>query len=136
MRDSAASALAARSGRVLFDGYPTGVAVTWAQQHGGPWPATDNQHTSVGPTGLRRFLRPLAWQNSPPISCRPNWRTGGRVPAGSTAGCGSRRRDHPAPPSRTVVPGDGPARPCAGGEGAAPWTGCWGDPERRGRAWR
>ncbi|MFF2861404.1 aldehyde dehydrogenase family protein [Streptomyces rubiginosohelvolus] len=65
VRDLAATALAARTGRVLFDGYPTGVAVTWAQHHGGPWPATDNQHTSVGPTGLRRFLRPLSWQNSP-----------------------------------------------------------------------
>lgn len=65
VRDAVACALAARSGRLLFDGYPTGVAVTWAQHHGGPWPATDNQHTSVGPAGIRRFLRPLAWQNSP-----------------------------------------------------------------------
>ncbi|GAB7078117.1 aldehyde dehydrogenase family protein [Streptomyces sp. JCM 18897] len=65
VRDSAAAALSGRSGRLLFDGYPTGVAVSWAQHHGGPWPATDTLHTSVGPTGLRRFLRPLAWQNSP-----------------------------------------------------------------------
>ncbi|WNF00935.1 hypothetical protein PS467_39175 [Streptomyces luomodiensis] len=65
MRDCVAPVLAAGSGRLLFDGCPTGVAVTWAQHHGGPWPATDNQHTSVGPTGIRRFLRPLAWRNSP-----------------------------------------------------------------------
>ncbi|WP_406144282.1 aldehyde dehydrogenase (NADP(+)) [Streptomyces sp. NBC_01012] len=82
VRDSAASVLAARCGRVLFDGYPTGVAVTWAQQHGGPWPATDNQHTSVGPAGLRRFLRPLSWQNSPahllPPELREDTRTAPR----------------------------------------------------------
>lgn len=76
VRDGAAAALAGRSGRVLFDGYPTGVAVSWAQQHGGPWPATDNQHTSVGPAGLRRFLRPLAWQNSPAHLLPPELREG------------------------------------------------------------
>ena len=40
--------LQARAGRVLFAGWPTGVAVTWSQQHGGPWPATTSLHTSVG----------------------------------------------------------------------------------------
>jgi NADP-dependent aldehyde dehydrogenase len=54
-----------RAGRIIVDDVPTGVAVTWAQQHGGPWPATNSQHTSVGPTSVRRFLRPLAWQNTP-----------------------------------------------------------------------
>ncbi|GAA3023437.1 hypothetical protein [Streptosporangium longisporum] len=53
------------SGRVLFDGYPTGVAVSWAQHHGGPWPSANSQHTSVGATAVRRFLRPVAWQNAP-----------------------------------------------------------------------
>jgi NADP-dependent aldehyde dehydrogenase len=54
-----------RAGRIVFDGYPTGVRVSWAQHHGGPWPATNTLHTSVGPTAIRRFLRPLAWQNAP-----------------------------------------------------------------------
>jgi NADP-dependent aldehyde dehydrogenase len=53
------------AGRLIYDGYPTGVAVAWAQHHGGPWPATNSQHTSVGATAVRRFLRPVAWQNAP-----------------------------------------------------------------------
>lgn len=53
------------SGRIVFDGYPTGVRVSWAQHHGGPWPATNTAHTSVGVTAIRRFLRPLAWQSAP-----------------------------------------------------------------------
>ncbi|MEV0157287.1 aldehyde dehydrogenase (NADP(+)) [Micromonospora sp. NPDC050686] len=57
--------LTARSGRVVFDGYPTGVRVSWAQHHGGPWPSTNTVHTSVGATSIRRFLRPLAWQDAP-----------------------------------------------------------------------
>jgi acyl-CoA reductase-like NAD-dependent aldehyde dehydrogenase len=57
---------AARSGRIIWDGWPTGVAVTWAQHHGGPWPATTSPlHTSVGVTAIRRFLRPVAYQNVP-----------------------------------------------------------------------
>jgi NADP-dependent aldehyde dehydrogenase len=56
---------AQRSGRLVFNGYPTGVRVCWAQHHGGPWPATNTQHTSVGATSIRRFLRPLAWQDAP-----------------------------------------------------------------------
>ncbi len=58
----ARQSLSERAGRVLFDGYPTGVAVAWAQHHGGPWPATNSLHTSVGMTAMRRFLRPIAWQ--------------------------------------------------------------------------
>ncbi|WP_280423344.1 aldehyde dehydrogenase (NADP(+)) [Nocardia carnea] len=65
VRDAAAAVLGQRSGRVLFDGYPTGVAVSWAQHHGGPWPATNTQFTSVGATSIRRFLRPLAFQSAP-----------------------------------------------------------------------
>ncbi|MDG4810744.1 aldehyde dehydrogenase family protein [Micromonospora sp. WMMD1120] len=56
---------AARAGRIVFDGYPTGVRVSWAQHHGGPWPSTNAVHTSVGATSIRRFLRPLAWQDAP-----------------------------------------------------------------------
>ncbi|WIX83046.1 aldehyde dehydrogenase family protein [Amycolatopsis carbonis] len=57
--------LGRRVGRLVFNGFPTGVAVSWAQHHGGPWPATNSLHTSVGATAIRRFLRPLAWQNAP-----------------------------------------------------------------------
>jgi NADP-dependent aldehyde dehydrogenase len=54
------------AGRVLFSGVPTGVAVTAAQQHGGPWPAsTQPQSTSVGYAALERFLRPVALQDAP-----------------------------------------------------------------------
>ncbi|MDX1876152.1 aldehyde dehydrogenase (NADP(+)) [Mycolicibacterium sp. 120266] len=55
----------AHAGRILFGGFPTGVAVSWAQNHGGPWPATNTLHTSVGATAIRRFLRPLTYQNAP-----------------------------------------------------------------------
>jgi NADP-dependent aldehyde dehydrogenase len=54
------------SGRVLFGGVPTGVAVCHAQQHGGPWPSsTAPQSTSVGYAALERFLRPVALQDAP-----------------------------------------------------------------------
>jgi NADP-dependent aldehyde dehydrogenase len=54
-----------RAGRLIYDAYPTGVAVAWAQHHGGPWPSTNSLHTSVGPTAIRRFLRPVTWQDAP-----------------------------------------------------------------------
>lgn len=57
--------LAARVGRVVWNGYPTGVSVGWAQHHGGPWPGTNTIHSSVGATSIRRFLRPVAWQSAP-----------------------------------------------------------------------
>jgi len=54
------------SGRVLFSGVPTGVAVTAAQHHGGPFPSTTAPFTtSVGYAALERFLRPLALQDAP-----------------------------------------------------------------------
>lgn len=53
------------AGRVLFGGWPTGVAVSWAQHHGGPWPSTNTQFTSVGATAVRRFQRPVAYQDAP-----------------------------------------------------------------------
>jgi NADP-dependent aldehyde dehydrogenase len=58
--------LTERVGRVLWNGWPTGVSVTYAMQHGGPYPATTCPgHTSVGTTSLRRFLRPVVYQNMP-----------------------------------------------------------------------
>ena len=54
------------AGRVLFNGCPTGVAVTPAIQHGGPWPATTNDSsTSVSTAAIGRFLRPVADQDAP-----------------------------------------------------------------------
>jgi NADP-dependent aldehyde dehydrogenase len=54
------------AGRVLFSGVPTGVAVTAAQHHGGPWPASTQPFTtSVGYAALDRFLRPVALQDAP-----------------------------------------------------------------------
>ncbi|WP_134663901.1 MULTISPECIES: aldehyde dehydrogenase (NADP(+)) [unclassified Amycolatopsis] len=58
-------ALTARAGRVIWNGWPTGVSVGWAQHHGGPYPATTSVHTSVGVTAMRRFLRPVAYQSVP-----------------------------------------------------------------------
>ncbi|MBA4254640.1 MAG: aldehyde dehydrogenase [Polaromonas sp.] len=56
----------AMAGRVLFAGLPTGVAVTAAQQHGGPWPSSTHAFsTSVGYAALARFLRPVALQDAP-----------------------------------------------------------------------
>jgi NADP-dependent aldehyde dehydrogenase len=64
--DRVAAFVTGQAGRILFNGYPTGVAVTWAQQHGGPYPATTfPHHTSVGTTAIRRFLRPVAYQDAP-----------------------------------------------------------------------
>lgn len=57
--------LAPRTGRIIYNGFPTGVRVSWAQHHGGPWPATNSLHTSVGVTAIRRFLRPFVWQDAP-----------------------------------------------------------------------
>jgi NADP-dependent aldehyde dehydrogenase len=55
-----------RAGRVIWNGWPTGVAVSWAMQHGGPFPATvGSVHTSVGTTAARRFQRPVCFQDMP-----------------------------------------------------------------------
>jgi NADP-dependent aldehyde dehydrogenase len=50
----------------VFNGVPTGVAVVPAMQHGGPYPSsTSSAHTSVGTAAIRRFLRPVAYQDVP-----------------------------------------------------------------------
>jgi len=55
-----------KCGRLLLNGFPTGVEVCYAMQHGGPYPAsTDSRFTSVGPDAIRRFARPLSYQNWP-----------------------------------------------------------------------
>lgn len=58
--------LTRKAGRVLFNGYPTGVEVCDAMIHGGPYPATsDARGTSVGTLAIERFLRPVCLQNLP-----------------------------------------------------------------------
>ena len=53
-------------GRLLLNGYPTGVEVSDAMVHGGPYPATsDARGTSVGTLAIDRFLRPVCFQNYP-----------------------------------------------------------------------
>ncbi|MEU2900487.1 aldehyde dehydrogenase (NADP(+)) [Streptomyces sp. NPDC001273] len=53
------------AGRVLVNGWPTGVAVAPAQHHGGPYPATTSTSTSVGGTAVERWLRPVVYQTTP-----------------------------------------------------------------------
>jgi NADP-dependent aldehyde dehydrogenase len=55
-----------KAGRILVNGYPTGVEVSHAMVHGGPFPATsDSRATSVGTTAIDRFLRPVCYQDFP-----------------------------------------------------------------------
>jgi NADP-dependent aldehyde dehydrogenase len=54
------------AGRLIYNGWPTGIALAWAMQHGGPWPATTNAiHTSIGVPGIYRWLAPVAYQTWP-----------------------------------------------------------------------
>ena len=59
--------VARRVGRILANGWPTGVEVAPAMVHGGPFPATsDGRTTSVGTLAVARFLRPVCFQNLAP----------------------------------------------------------------------
>lgn len=61
-----------KAGRILFNGFPTGVEVCSAMQHGGPYPATSNAHfTSVGSAAIERFARPVCFQDFPPAALPP-----------------------------------------------------------------
>ena len=53
------------AGRVIWNGFPTAVSVTAAQNHGGQWPASSTHTTSVGLDSLYRFVRPVVYQNFP-----------------------------------------------------------------------
>jgi NADP-dependent aldehyde dehydrogenase len=65
-----------RTGRVVVDGWPTGVANTWAQHHGGPWPSTSRPDaTSVGAAALDRFTRPVAFQGVADVALPPALRS-------------------------------------------------------------
>lgn len=60
------SLLREKVGRLIWNGFPTGVEVVYAMQHGGPYPATTAPHTtSVGLTAIKRFMRPVAFQDMP-----------------------------------------------------------------------
>lgn len=75
-----------KAGRILANGWPTGVEVTHAMVHGGPFPATsDSRTTSVGTMAIERFLRPVAYQNLPegllptPVQTNNPWHLNRRV---------------------------------------------------------
>jgi NADP-dependent aldehyde dehydrogenase len=55
-----------KAGRLIFNGFPTGVEVAHAMVHGGPYPSTsDSRYTSVGSAAIYRFARPVCFQNFP-----------------------------------------------------------------------
>jgi NADP-dependent aldehyde dehydrogenase len=63
------SILQDKVGRLIFNGFPTGVEVCASMQHGGPYPATtDSRTTSVGTAAILRFARPIAYQNFPQVA--------------------------------------------------------------------
>lgn len=69
------------AGRLIWNGWPTGVAVAWAMHHGGPYPAsTSAATTSVGAPAIGRFLRPVSYQSFPddliPLHLRDDALTG------------------------------------------------------------
>ncbi|WP_426977621.1 aldehyde dehydrogenase (NADP(+)) [Pseudarthrobacter sp. O4] len=73
-------------GRIIVNGWPTGVEVGHAMVHGGPFPATsDTRTTSVGTLAINRFLRPVAYQNLPqellplPLQDRNPWQLNRRI---------------------------------------------------------
>jgi len=68
------AALTPLAGRVVVNGWPTGVAVAPAQHHGGPYPATTSTSTSVGGTAIERWLRPVAYQGAPEALLPPELR--------------------------------------------------------------
>jgi acyl-CoA reductase-like NAD-dependent aldehyde dehydrogenase len=77
--------LTERSGRIIWNAWPTGVSVTYAQQHGGPYPATTSGTTSVGTASIGRFMRPIAYDSFPtsqlpdPLRDDNPWRIARRV---------------------------------------------------------
>lgn len=64
--------LESKVGRLVFNGYPTGVEVCHAMVHGGPYPSTsDSRFTSVGTQAILRFARPVCYQNFPDAALPP-----------------------------------------------------------------
>ncbi|MFI7706919.1 aldehyde dehydrogenase (NADP(+)) [Nonomuraea sp. NPDC049480] len=63
--DEIVDVLGRKAGRLIWNGWPTGVAVCWAMHHGGPWPSATTTSTSVGATAIERWLAPTAYQDWP-----------------------------------------------------------------------
>ena len=64
--------LETKVGRLIFNGYPTGVEVCPAMHHGGPFPSTlDPKYTSVGTAAIHRFVRPICYQDFPQRALPP-----------------------------------------------------------------
>ena len=64
-----------KAGRLIINGFPTGVEVSTAMQHGGPYPATtDSRFTSVGTASILRWVRPVCYQNVPAAALPPELR--------------------------------------------------------------
>jgi NADP-dependent aldehyde dehydrogenase len=64
--------LQTKVGRIIFNGFPTGVEVSHAMVHGGPFPATsDGRSTSVGTQAIWRFVRPVCYQDFPDAALPP-----------------------------------------------------------------
>lgn len=75
--DALVAVLSHRAGRLIWNGFPTGVTVVPGMHHGGPYPAsTVSLHTSVGATSVRRFLRPVSFQDVPDERLPPALRDG------------------------------------------------------------
>jgi NADP-dependent aldehyde dehydrogenase len=69
--------LRTKVGRLIFNGVPTGVEVCHAMNHGGPFPATtDSRFTSVGTAAIKRFVRPVAFQDCDPRLLPPELKDG------------------------------------------------------------
>ena len=65
-QEEVVSILQTKCGRILFNNFPTGVEVCKSMHHGGPFPSASNSaFTSVGPDAIKRFVRPLSFQNWP-----------------------------------------------------------------------
>ena len=79
--DGLVRVLTGKAGRLLWNGWPTGVTVSYGQQHGGPFPATTSHTTSVGTAAIKRFLRPVAYQDFPQDRL-PEWLRDDQPPAG------------------------------------------------------
>ena len=91
-----------KAGRILVNGWPTGVEVAHAMVHGGPFPATsDSRTTSVGTLAIERFLRPVCYQDLPPEPAADVRKLSGRRSVESAL-------PRPRPPARCEL-----TEPCA-----------------------
>lgn len=99
--------LTEKSGRIIFNGFPTGVQIGWATVHGGPYPATTAPATtSVGLTAARRFLRPVAFQNAPEWALPPALTDANPGHAARLVNGAPERVDPPSSSSATRTPMD------------------------------